>query len=142
MTRSWFHGDVNNDEAADLLKSKPEGTFLFRFSSRKGYLTVSFIAEGQLQHTLIQPTANGYICNGRSHTTLQEVVDANSDKFKLPLETLTFITVPKYENRVDNQRVQTPTTYISIPMSSPGSTRNATQSQGSGSTPDSTNYAE
>eukprot|EP00029_Vermamoeba_vermiformis_P002196 TRINITY_DN1257_c0_g1_i1.p1 TRINITY_DN1257_c0_g1~~TRINITY_DN1257_c0_g1_i1.p1 ORF type:complete len:1506 (+),score=435.23 TRINITY_DN1257_c0_g1_i1:22-4518(+) len=139
---SWFHGDVNNDEAADLLKSKPEGTFLFRFSSRKGYLTVSFIADGQLQHTLIQPTANGYICNGRSHGTLQEVVDANSDKFKLPLETLTFITVPKYENRVDNQRVQTPTTYISIPMSSPGSTRNATQSQTSPGTPDSTNYAD
>jgi hypothetical protein len=139
---SWFHGDVNNDEAADLLKSKPEGTFLFRFSSRKGYLTVSFIAEGQLQHTLIQPTANGYICNGRSHTTLQEVVDANSDKFKIPLETLTFINVPKYENRVDNQRVQTPTTYISIPMSSPGSTRNATQSQASANTPDGTNYAD
>ena len=138
---SWFHGDVNNDEAADLLKSKPEGTFLFRFSSRKGYLTVSFIADGQLQHTLIQPTANGYICNGRSHNTLQEVVSANSDKFKIPLETLTFIVVPKYENRVDNQRVQTPTNYISIPMSSPGSIR-SNQNQTSTNTPDSSNYAD
>lgn len=38
----WFHPDVDGDEAYDILKTKPKGTFILRFSSQPGTFAVSY----------------------------------------------------------------------------------------------------
>jgi hypothetical protein len=47
---SWFHGDLSSQEAEEILQGNEDGTFLFRFSAKSGFLAVSYISktEGKL----------------------------------------------------------------------------------------------
>jgi hypothetical protein len=92
---NWFHGDLDNVEAVEILRDKPKGTFLFRFSSKKGFLTASVVLkEGEVQHFLVQPLNNAYLYNGTTYPTLRDLVKANQDIFQHPIETLTFLSLP------------------------------------------------
>ena len=46
---SWFFGDLTSGESVELLRGKPDGTFLFRFSSIKGCLAVSYVQNGEVR---------------------------------------------------------------------------------------------
>ncbi|KAL6108422.1 pik3r3 [Pungitius sinensis] len=58
--KSWFVGDLNRDEAKDLLTGKPDGAFLIRESSKKGCYACSVIVEGEVKHCMIYSTPRGF----------------------------------------------------------------------------------
>ena len=86
----WFHGDLDKDEAFELLRQKTDGSFLIRFSSKRGYLTITFVAGGQCNHTMIEPGENGqgWICDGKSYPSIEQFLDENKATFKTPVENL------------------------------------------------------
>lgn len=88
--QGWFHGDLDKDEAFDILRQKPDGSFLIRFSSKRGYLTISFVSGGTCNHTIIEPGENGqgWLCDGKAYSSIEQLLDENKSSFKLPVETL------------------------------------------------------
>lgn len=72
--KSWFFGDMNAEEATRLLSTKAEGTFLFRLSSRKGYMAVSYWWQGKMGHTLIKFTnKDQYETMNEHHNGLEKI---------------------------------------------------------------------
>jgi hypothetical protein len=86
----WFHGDLDKDESFELLRSKADGSFLIRFSSKRGYLTISFVSSGTCNHTIIEPGENGqgWLCDGKSYPSIEQFLEENKATFKIPVETL------------------------------------------------------
>ena len=60
----WFHGGVSADEATELLRTRPAGTFLVRFSTQQHSYTISQIVEDQqfisVTHTRLTQTPEGW----------------------------------------------------------------------------------
>jgi len=91
---SWFHGDITTEETIELLKEKPVGTFLIRFSS-KGTFAASFIDNSnQVRHVLIatEGKSNFVVDTGSgivSFKSMQELVNFYTEKrvFLFPLIT-------------------------------------------------------
>jgi hypothetical protein len=55
LTRqAWFHGELGSDEAEEILAGHPSGTFLFRFSSKVGFLAVSYVVGNKGKHSFVQ----------------------------------------------------------------------------------------
>jgi len=91
--QDWFHGDVDKEEAKELLQDQPDGTFLIRFSTQ-GCFAASFMNQGQLHNVLINNQGmNTFTVNDgqveKTFSTLQELVQHYRDKglFKMPLIT-------------------------------------------------------
>ncbi|RWS29649.1 phosphatidylinositol 3-kinase regulatory subunit alpha-like isoform X2 [Leptotrombidium deliense] len=55
----WFVAGCSRDDAQDLLRGKPNGTFLIR-NSRTGQYALSIVAEDKVCHCLIHKTEKGY----------------------------------------------------------------------------------
>jgi len=91
----WFHGDINTEEANELLMNEKTGTFLIRFSS-KGTFAASFIdTKGLIRHVLINTkgkdcyevnTGDGEIT---TFSTIKDMVSYYHEKgiFRYPLKT-------------------------------------------------------
>ncbi|XP_068095675.1 phosphatidylinositol 3-kinase regulatory subunit gamma isoform X1 [Hyperolius riggenbachi] len=58
--KTWFVGDLNRDQAEELLQGKPDGAFLIRESSKKGCYACSVVTEGDVKHCVIYSTSRGY----------------------------------------------------------------------------------
>jgi len=57
----WFHGNINTDEAEELLRGQLPGTFLIRFSSQIGCFATSFVDyEGNVCKSLIKRVLGGF----------------------------------------------------------------------------------
>ncbi|XP_054715372.1 phosphatidylinositol 3-kinase regulatory subunit alpha-like [Uloborus diversus] len=57
---SWFLPEVSRPDAIQLLKGKPDGTFLIRNSSTPGQYALSIVADGKVGHCIIYRTERGY----------------------------------------------------------------------------------
>lgn len=74
----WFHGGISADEATELLRTRPAGTFLVRFSTQQFSYTISQIVEDQqfisVTHTRLLQTPDGWYrdaSTGKSWPTLE-----------------------------------------------------------------------
>jgi len=76
----WFHGFISADVAKKMLSSKPEGTFLFRFSSTAQCYGLSVSHLGDVTHWRITTEKLGdqvapvFKIDNNSYGSLQEIV--------------------------------------------------------------------
>jgi len=67
---TWFHGDMDSEEASTLLQDHPPGTFLVRFSSTPGCFAISYVdSYGTVKKDLLTravPSSDGYCLNNSS----------------------------------------------------------------------------
>mmetsp|Transcript_3889 Transcript_3889/g.12587 ORF Transcript_3889/g.12587 Transcript_3889/m.12587 type:complete len:639 (-) Transcript_3889:226-2142(-) len=86
-----FHGDMSSQEAVELLEGHPEGSYLFRFSSQKGFLAVSYVEGGSVQHGKVEMTAVGFKFESepRVYLTLPQMVADYELLLKVPVERVT-----------------------------------------------------
>lgn len=78
-TPSWFHGFLSSSDAQRGLKGKPDGTYLFRFStSNPGCYALSASYSGTVGHWRIscikENGAPTFKIDGREYKTLNEIV--------------------------------------------------------------------
>jgi len=92
VRQSWFHGDLTSQEAEEILSGEKEGSFLFRFSSKSGFLAVSYISGGQIQHGLLECLSGGYRFDNQPpiYPTLHDVVANLKQLLINPITNLTF----------------------------------------------------
>ncbi|CAG2158646.1 unnamed protein product [Oppiella nova] len=57
---AWFIRDCKRDDAENLLKSRPDGTFLIRNSRQEGQYALSIMNDGKVCHCLIHKTERGF----------------------------------------------------------------------------------
>eukprot|EP01119_Soliformovum_irregulare_P004920 TRINITY_DN1612_c0_g1_i3.p1 TRINITY_DN1612_c0_g1~~TRINITY_DN1612_c0_g1_i3.p1 ORF type:complete len:1090 (-),score=261.69 TRINITY_DN1612_c0_g1_i3:218-3487(-) len=90
--QSWFHGDLSALEAEEILQNHPNGTFLFRFSSKAGFLAVSYVKAGAVKHGVLETVPGGYKFENQPpiYPTLPDVVLNLKDMLQNPLTALTF----------------------------------------------------
>jgi len=95
--KNWFHYYMSAEEAEDILACHPEGTFLVRFSSHLGYLSVSARIKSDkknkvtcvpsgVYHLRVSRAALGYhfnLSDAESGNTLYDLLD-KYDEFKYP----------------------------------------------------------
>jgi len=85
-TPVWFHGFLGSAEAQDVLKGKPKGTFLLRFStSNPGFYALSVAYSGNVGHWRISCAKDVgknpvYKIDGREYPSLQDIVHTHRDK--------------------------------------------------------------
>ncbi|XP_010215682.1 PREDICTED: phosphatidylinositol 3-kinase regulatory subunit alpha-like [Tinamus guttatus] len=58
--RTWNVGNINRSQAENLLRSKRDGTFLVRESSKQGCYACSVMVDGEVKHCVINKTPTGY----------------------------------------------------------------------------------
>ncbi|XP_054629995.1 phosphatidylinositol 3-kinase regulatory subunit alpha-like [Dunckerocampus dactyliophorus] len=58
--RLWRLGNINRVQAESLLRSKKDGTFLVRDSSKPGCYACSVVVEGEVKHCVINKTSTGF----------------------------------------------------------------------------------
>lgn len=58
--RTWNVGNINRNQAENLLRGKRDGTFLVRESSKAGCYACSVVADGEVKHCVINKTLTGY----------------------------------------------------------------------------------
>lgn len=84
MSCGWFHGDISMPESEARLGSKPEGTFLVRFStSEVGVFTVSKVSPGGISHQRIQRIHGQYVINKKGYTSIVQLVESESHALNL-----------------------------------------------------------
>ena len=82
VRQKWFFGDLSAEEAVSLLRGKPVGTFLVRFSSNPGDFTISYVSStGRIFHTRIiqhftQDAKSRFEVNGRFFASIKELLFA------------------------------------------------------------------
>lgn len=80
---SAFHGDMDSPEAEALLSKEADGTLLFRLSSRRGSLAVSYVFRGKVGHTLLKiGTPDCYEYSGQVYNSIAEVIQGHAQIFK------------------------------------------------------------
>lgn len=88
---SYFHGDLDSEEAEELLMNQPTGTFLIRFSSYPGCFATSYVnsAGAVCKDLIAKPPNGGYQLNatGSVFPTLDALVQdcIQRGTFKTPL---------------------------------------------------------
>jgi len=88
----WFHGFMDSKDAQRLLKGKPEGTFLVRFSTQPCFYTLSVSYSGTVGHWRIGCEKKEYQLpcfkiENRSYLSLDDVINTHKKealKIKLP----------------------------------------------------------
>lgn len=77
FNRRWFYGDCTAEDAEELLKGQPPGTFIIRFSKKKGHFAASFVDQQtqSIKKALIT-SQDGYRVEGQGtkFLTLDEMV--------------------------------------------------------------------
>ncbi|XP_017663641.1 PREDICTED: phosphatidylinositol 3-kinase regulatory subunit alpha isoform X2 [Lepidothrix coronata] len=58
--RTWNVGNINRNQAENLLRGKRDGTFLVRESSKQGCYACSVVVDGEVKHCVINKTPTGY----------------------------------------------------------------------------------
>lgn len=79
----WFHGDLDGNQAFEVLKAKPPGTFLLRFSSQAGAYALQYKrADGEVEIITLRKDLNGpgYTVTGSNkyYYSIEELIAANS----------------------------------------------------------------
>lgn len=89
---SWFHGDMQSGEATEMLRGRPDGTFLFRFSSYPGFLAVSYVERGVVQHGKVEVSPLGFRfeTEEKKYLSLQHLVEDYRKLLKEPLSNTPF----------------------------------------------------
>jgi len=89
----WFHGKMSREEARELLRNKPAGTFLIRFSKRAGHLAASYVDRNMVvAEALIACKPNYKFLDTRNtresdnFQTLKALLEGHSPTFKTPYE--------------------------------------------------------
>lgn len=57
---AWFIRDCKREDAEQLLKAKPDGTFLIRNSRQSGQYALSIVSDAKVCHCLIYKTERGF----------------------------------------------------------------------------------
>jgi len=87
----FFYAEIDSDKASELLKGKPVGTFLFRFSSNSGCFALSYVSRsGGILKGLITRTGDyKFKVEGENlvYDTMDKLIDSfvNSGVFYKPL---------------------------------------------------------
>jgi hypothetical protein len=94
MREQWFHGDINQTEAFDLLASKEVGSFLVRFSSNQNGLVISVVVpkavgtemKKEVIHIRVkhEPSRGFSIPGSDTYRSVKELLFANKSRFKIP----------------------------------------------------------
>eukprot|EP01114_Cavostelium_apophysatum_P017825 TRINITY_DN5379_c0_g1_i6.p1 TRINITY_DN5379_c0_g1~~TRINITY_DN5379_c0_g1_i6.p1 ORF type:complete len:1028 (-),score=216.85 TRINITY_DN5379_c0_g1_i6:67-3150(-) len=109
--QSWFHGDLTSQEAEEILQLETEGTYLFRFSSKPGFLAISYVNEG-IKHGLLECLPHGgykFDNNPPVYPTLQDVIANLNDILKQPLNVLTYSNGRSQPLSLRNSQISSPT---------------------------------
>lgn len=86
VDKLWFHGYLSTNEAVSIAANSKPGSFLVRFSSSFGGFSITYLlADGSIKHTKIAHRLGKYYYGECTYGSLDKLIKANSDKFKLPL---------------------------------------------------------
>ncbi|KAL6062210.1 serine/threonine-protein kinase STY17 isoform X1 [Balamuthia mandrillaris] len=85
LSRPWFHGDVEMEDAQLRLNGAPPGTFLVRFSRQKGAYAITRVSEGgSIGNIRIARTSQGLsVSDDKHYATLDELIADLGDKLHL-----------------------------------------------------------
>eukprot|EP01090_Pellita_catalonica_P011572 TRINITY_DN2332_c0_g2_i1.p1 TRINITY_DN2332_c0_g2~~TRINITY_DN2332_c0_g2_i1.p1 ORF type:complete len:456 (-),score=64.96 TRINITY_DN2332_c0_g2_i1:98-1465(-) len=86
LEKEWFHGPIDKVEAQRRLMGKPIGTFLVRFSTMRGFYTISRVqSNGQVSHIRISHIPNGpfSVTDDSKFATLPELIEGLYKPFML-----------------------------------------------------------
>jgi hypothetical protein len=79
LSCSYFHGDLDSEEAEELLHNQPPGTFLLRFSSFPGCFATSYVnSDGIVCKDLISKLPSGEFqlnAAGPAFSSLDSIID-------------------------------------------------------------------
>lgn len=89
LSQPWFYGNLSTAESQERLFSKPEGTFLVRFSSmsENSWFTISQVTAGStIRHQRVKHSAGGtyYITEGKEYNTFQDLLLDNQYTLTVP----------------------------------------------------------
>eukprot|EP01090_Pellita_catalonica_P003467 TRINITY_DN1313_c0_g1_i1.p1 TRINITY_DN1313_c0_g1~~TRINITY_DN1313_c0_g1_i1.p1 ORF type:complete len:777 (-),score=129.97 TRINITY_DN1313_c0_g1_i1:76-2406(-) len=88
LAQSWFHGDLTAQESFELLSEQQIGTYLVRFSTRRGMFSSSWVAnDGQVHHSRLVKRSTGRLeeeSTGRGWASLTEMVEDLRDILVYP----------------------------------------------------------
>jgi len=91
LQKSWFHGDITTGQSVNLLKHRPEGSYLVRFSSVEGYFTISHFSQGKIKHQRFKRDNSKYIYNDSVYDTIEELI--RSQNLTLPCPGSIYLTI-------------------------------------------------
>lgn len=81
----WFYGEINGEEAQELLNGKDKGTFLLRFSSQPQSFTISYVNHtNEITKAVVVKNKNGtFSLRGeqRFFKSIEDLVTAHSHLF-------------------------------------------------------------
>jgi serine/threonine protein kinase len=93
ISKSWFHGEIDTNEAGSRLFNKPLGTFLVRFSSTsgRGWFTISLREDshsnnpGGIKHVRIKhlPLKDEYSVKDTKYNSLIELIENEAEALNL-----------------------------------------------------------
>ena len=77
LENEWFHGDINQKSAEELLGTQKDDTFLIRFSSKSGWFCLSQVTqERKIKHQRIRhKPGSRFLYNGQQFESLQDLVE-------------------------------------------------------------------
>jgi len=84
LQKSWFHGDISTNQSVNLLKHRPEGSFLIRFSSVEGYFTISQNNQGKVKHQRFKRDNSKYTINEAEYDTIEDLIRGQQLNVTLP----------------------------------------------------------
>ncbi|XP_053305859.1 SH2 domain-containing protein 4B [Spea bombifrons] len=79
----WFHGIISRENAEELLKNKPEGSFLVRVSEKIWGYALSYRQQSGFKHFLVDASGDYYSFLGvdpNRHATLTDLVDFHKEE--------------------------------------------------------------
>jgi len=82
--KSWFHGELNTQEAQQRLSGLPSGSFLVRFSSTHAgcYTISSFSSTGGIKHQRVTfVSTKGFNLNNQWYTSLEDIIRESNSLF-------------------------------------------------------------
>jgi hypothetical protein len=98
---SVFHGDMDSPEAEALLAKETDGTLLFRLSSRKGSLAVSYVFRGKVGHTLLKiGSPDCYEYSGQVYNSVEGVIQGHAQIFKYIFDSSYLTRMPNAQPKV------------------------------------------
>ncbi|PRP81722.1 hypothetical protein PROFUN_10822 [Planoprotostelium fungivorum] len=116
---SWFFGEMDANEADNLLRGQPSGTYVIRFSSQKGYLAGSYVdPEGQVAKCLICTSPQYYLMDDKSKAfrfdTMGELMKHWSSMFQKPYKKTRNEVNNRVRHRIATEIFETEKTYAKI----------------------------
>jgi len=83
--KKWFHKNLDSNQANQLLKNKPHGSFVFRGSSISGFIVLSAVSGKNVLHARIALSEKGFELETDTYLSLTKLVESRRQVLVHPL---------------------------------------------------------